>query len=534
MNKIFKIKFSDIIIPFLGGLLYASGFPLLGKDILFPIGPILSCLIILNYFDALNLRNTKLTKMFSALVFFSIGYYALGFYWIPFTIKEFGGIFFPFNHLLGVLFSFIILPHFYFLIIFILGLKYLKNTYNILFLNEKKYLSVIISIILTVLEQVIPQQFPARIGNSWLSLAPYLGLGPIFGASIYSFFSIWISLTILQYVKYKEINLIAIIMSTLFIIFNVILPLKIITNKTILNIRIVQANIGNNAKINAEKGSSFSLGNVLRSYYQLSTAQINFKPDLIIWPETSYPLLLNSNQIINNPRKAPSVIKKVIKDTHANFFFGGYDQVSSKKVSFESEFNSAFLFNRDGVLSKSYNKIKLIPFGEKLPFGPLNHFLSKYINNISYFAKGKKLTLFSLDTKHTFSSFICYEILFSNFVRSNLNTLPIKPNFLINITNDSWYGNTSEPYQHLFLSKWRAIEFNIPIIRSTNTGITSILYPNGDESKRITIGKKDKLDLSLSLPIHPITPYQRYGHIPLFLLWLIIIIVKVSTKKNLI
>jgi apolipoprotein N-acyltransferase len=95
---------------------------------------------------------------------------------------------------------------------------------------------------------------------------------------------------------------------------------------------------------------------------------------------------------------------------------------------------------------------------------------------------------------------------------------------MINLTNDSWYGDTMEPEQHLFLAKWRALEFNLPIIRSTNTGITSVIYPDGSESKRLEILKTGNLDLSINLPLQEATFYQKYGFATILPLWIIYLI----------
>src|SRR5690606_21675085 len=94
------------------------------------------------------------------------------------------------------------------------------------------------------------------------------------------------------------------------------------------------------------------------------------------------------------------------------------------------------------------------------------------------------------------------------------------PDFLLNLTNDSWYGDTAEPYQHLFLAKWRAIEFGIPMVRSTNTGITSVVYPDGSESERTGIYEETSLEISLPHSKSAPTPYQRFGILIMWVIWL--------------
>ncbi|MDB9787271.1 hypothetical protein OAB57_04120, partial [Bacteriovoracaceae bacterium] len=84
--------------------------------------------------------------------------------------------------------------------------------------------------------------------------------------------------------------------------------------------------------------------------------------------------------------------------------------------------------------------------------------------------------------------------------------------FVINLTNDSWYGDTAEPFQHQFLAHWRAIEFLIPVIRSTNTGITSVLLPDGSQSKYLNINEENVLDIELKLINNQPTIFQQFGN----------------------
>jgi len=195
------------------------------------------------------------------------------------------------------------------------------------------------------------------------------------------------------------------------------------------------------------------------------------------------------------------------------------------QTNFKSEYNSAFHINNEGILEKTYHKHILIPFGETLPFGPLNKFLSQYIQNISFFSEGIKYPLFNLGSDHTFITTICYELLKPEFIRSYLNSIKRRPGAIINLTNDSWYGDTMEPEQHLFLAKWRALEFNLPIIRATNTGISSIILPNGQEPKRLGILKTGNLDFSLQLYKTAPTPFQIFGFATILPLWIIGLII---------
>jgi apolipoprotein N-acyltransferase len=236
--------------------------------------------------------------------------------------------------------------------------------------------------------------------------------------------------------------------------------------------------------------------------------------DLLIWPETAYPFPIDSIEAKNQAASIPEIIQDVSRKTGAELIMGGYDFNKNANINsiFESEYNTVFHFNRNGELKDTYNKIILIPFGETLPLGSLNEWLSPYLTSMSFFATGNNLKVFNLNSNFKFITPICYEILQHDFIRSYLNSAHSSPHFIVNLTNDSWYGDTSEPRQHLFLSHWIAMEMGLPIIRSTNTGITSVLYPDGTESKRLAVNTENYLDhtLIVNTNVQP-SLFQKFG-----------------------
>jgi len=286
-------------------------------------------------------------------------------------------------------------------------------------------------------------------------------------------------------------------------------------NSEQFKIKAVQPNIRNDLKLSAEGGAQLSLGEVFLHLKQTSLK--GEKADVIIWPETAYPLMLEKKELEISYLNIPTTIREVITLSGTPIVFGGYDKAADFSDDyFETEYNSVFHISKNLVLKNVYHKMKLIPFGESLPFGPLNRLFSHLIKNISFFAKGSSYTLFG-EGKAKFTTAICYEILFSSFIRNYLNNVDSIPNFIINLTNDSWYGDTSEPHQHLFLSHWRALEFGLPIVRVTNTGISSVLFPDGSESERIKIFKQGSKIFKVSLEKREKTLFQKFG------LWLTLI-----------
>lgn len=510
------------ILSLLAGALYASGFPLYNGSSFF-LGPILGFAIFNWALDSVRTLKKQLLLAF----IYSLGFYLMGFYWIPHLLKEFGGLFFPFNFLLGLIFSFVIIPQMYF---YVLIKRKIKNI-------------LLLSFLFILLEQLIPQLFPAHLGHSFLSLVPSVRLifAPIAGALFYSFLAALTSLSITEHFKTKKKPLFNYCVIVLIVIVHIPASLFRIDNPTTtqqLNIRLVQPNVGNFIKVDSERGGANSIRSVFDSYFYLSTTNISSPRDLIIWPETAFPNLMFSESMKKNGQSlVHPLLKEIIKTTQAELFIGGYDSDSQFNMgSYQSDYNAIFHFGKDAILKDTYHKMQLIPFGEGLPFGPLNPWLSKLITNISYFAEGKQFTGFLTSNNIPFVSVICYEILFPDFVAKMLNkqSQEQRPEsqFLINLTNDSWYGETAEPHQHLFLSKWRSLEFNLPIIRSTNTGITTVIYADGTESDRLNVGEKTYLDLDIKFPTREKTIYQRFGIFAMLILYFFIGLVELVFKRK--
>jgi apolipoprotein N-acyltransferase len=514
--KTFFTKNCSFVAAFIGGLLYALGFPLHNGFSLF-FAPILG-FFLFNW--ALD-KEISLRRQLIVSVFYSLGFYQGGFYWIPFTLKEFGGLNPPLNYLLGLLFSFVIIPQVYIYVAFKRKIKH----------------PLILALIYVLLERFVPQQFPAHLGHSFGSLTPevYLFFASLFGAAFYSYFTSVTGLVVLEHLKTKKIQWVGYSFIALFLFCHLpfFKPTPNAEKNPQLNVRVVQPNIGNFIKLESERGNRNSLRSVLDSYFQLSTENHVTPRDLIIWPETAYPsLFFADNMKKNRDFPLPPLFKDIIAKTGAEIFIGGYDAQVIPGEGQQSDFNSALFFSRNEYLKEVYHKRKLIPFGEGLPFGPLNPMFKKIITNISYFGEGKEWTGFKTDNGIPFISAICYEILFTDFLRDFLNAQKEEAQFLINLTNDSWYGDTSEPFQHMFLAKWRALEFNITLIRSTNTGITTIFFPHGGESKRLGIGEKAYLDEDLVLEKRAATFYQKVGMFGVLIFGIVLALIDLAFKRK--
>ncbi len=480
----------------LSGLCYTYAFPVEGVPHFFP-------LMVVSLFIFFESLGNSIKKNLLFVLLFSLAYCMSGYYWIPYTLTEFGEINAPFNYMLGALFSLIIVPQYTLFAILFPKLSKLK-------IPSK---NIVIALILTLFEYFVPQQFPAHPGHSWMTFAPYLYLAKVGGVPFFSFVSYWLALSLIESYRDRKIDFVLYPSLVIIFIVNFLFPLQKeeIDNPKQTKIKLVQGHINNLIKISSRKGYPEAVSEVLARYQRLSSE--GESADLIIWPETSYPKTMNTEFMTKNSANVPNLLRKVIMTTNSQLVTGGYALANRNNTFyFETEYNSIFLFNRAAEYQAAYHKQILIPFGESLPFGPLNPYFAKIIKNVSFFAKGKEFTVFKLDNGINAINAICYEILFSSFIKKYANNINDPYHFIINLTNDSWYGDTAEPYQHRFLAHWRALEFNRPIVRVTNTGITSVLYPDGSESGNLGLFKEGVLDITLNSKQNPeTTVFSKLG-----------------------
>ncbi len=491
----------SLLLSFVAGGLYALTYPATWMPGFFPL-----LFISVPLFLWLLERAQTTKKTLLIILFYNIGLNVVGFYWVPHTLREFGQLPWIISILLGLLFSFILQPHWW---LYALWKKFRPNFH---WRSEKGVL--LTALIMTMMERYFPQQFPTYTGSPWLHLSPFLGTAPYLGAVTFSFMTFWLSQELVTQFEMKKVRYQVFVVFILFVGINAALPVKNSGSGKNLNVRIVQANVGNFLKVASERGDTNSFESINNDYYRLSSmARMGFTPDLIVWPETAF-----SSSFYSSSKEIPQLFVDIMQTTGAEMLIGGYVQDASKGFNdmIESVFNASVLMS-DQSIKSSYHKNILIPFGETLPFGPFNRQIVSIVPAVSLFARGNGTPLMETRDGSRFVTPICYEILETNYMRSLLNQHG-NNRFIVNHTNDSWYGNTAEPYQHLFLSKWRALEFQLPIVRSTNTGVSSVIFPDGSESKRLGIGEKNILDVSVPLGSGQATFYQLWGVWPLLIL----------------
>ena len=196
-------------------------------------------------------------------------------------------------------------------------------------------------------------------------------------------------------------------------------------------------------------------------------------------------------------------------------------------------FNSFSIYDHNLNLINSYNKINLVPFGEFLPFEKIfkNIGLKTITNNYHSYSKGTKRKIIDINESN-FSlkilPLICYEIIYSGKIFENNNF-----DFIVNISEDGWFGQSIGPKQHFVHSIFRAVESGKYVLRSANNGITAIINPLGVVEKQLDLNKSGYVDFDQSRTIDP-TPFSKYGNkiFGLIILLYIFLIFSFNKIKN--
>ena len=212
---------------------------------------------------------------------------------------------------------------------------------------------------------------------------------------------------------------------------------------------------------------------ILDMYMRLSELSVSDQPNLIVWPEAAFPGYFNRD--IHADR-----VKAMVKELKIPFLIGSPHNESS-----EVAYNSAYMVNEHGNISGRYDKQYLVPFGEYVPLPLIFGWLKPiaYSLGVSDFYEGHESTVFRLPKSDSFfSTLICFEDVFPGLSRKFVEK---GARFLLVITNDAWFMDSSAPYQHLQASVFRAVENGVPVVRAANTGISAFINKKGEVISRV-------------------------------------------------
>ena len=220
--------------------------------------------------------------------------------------------------------------------------------------------------------------------------------------------------------------------------------------------------------------------------------------ELVIFPETAAPVSMSHS------RKYREWMKSIAQDSDVDVYIGYVRHV--KEGERWRSFNSSGMFDRNGILAQQYDKINLLQFGERVPFSGWVPFLERMDFGQANFKRGEEQTIFE-SPAGTFGSLICFESTFSGYSRDYVK---LGAEFLVNVTNDGWFGGARGPLQHSESAIQRAIENGVTVLRAANTGISMFIDPAGRVVESIGLDREG----ILLVPVYTLssqTPYTRYG-----------------------
>lgn len=267
-------------------------------------------------------------------------------------------------------------------------------------------------------------------------------------------------------------------------------------------LRLVQPNIPQTLKWNPmEAEASFS------KLLRLSKKD-NKDITHVIWPESAVSFLVNWDEA--NRIRLMSAVRQ-----GGTLLMGGLRAVNPTDRSIA---NSFFVLDDLATIVSYYDKAHLVPFGEYVPLRGLLP-LEKVVPIESDFVSGQGVKTIPVPKAPTVGPLVCYEVIFSGQVVDKDH----RPGWLVNVTNDGWYGISAGPYQHLGMARMRAVEEGLPLVRVANTGISAVFNGYGEIIASLPLGAEGVIDTILPTALNP-TVYAHYGvYIPMGICGLILI-----------
>ncbi|MFZ0763099.1 MAG: apolipoprotein N-acyltransferase [Bradyrhizobium sp.] len=284
-------------------------------------------------------------------------------------------------------------------------------------------------------------------------------------------------------------------------------------------LRIMQPNLEQDARFNYSAKAE-----VMKKYLTLSDRASGPQStgvrdvNILIWPESAFPFFLTREadamaQIADLLPKGTVLVTGSVRAP---------DVPPGTRI--RRAYNSIYVIDHDGNVLSVYDKLHLVPFGEFLPFQDwLEKIGLEQLTKVQGgFIPGTHRRSMDVPNAPRMLPLICYEAVFPGDVVERND----RPGWIVNLTNDGWFGISTGPYQHLQQARLRAIEQGLPLVRAANTGISAVIDPLGRVVARLGLGLEGVLDSNLPAAIPP-TPYARAGDLPALIVlavaWLFVI-----------
>ncbi len=504
MNNLPSNQKHPWLLPALSGVLIGTSY------IPFPPWASLFCFVPLWMFWQ---RQASLKNVFLGGLLTSFIFTVIGFNWVTYLLHEFAGLDWPFA-VIGMV-AFGLLAH---LFVPVAGVLW--------FLGQRRFqwserLSLgLMALITTLCEAYSLTLFDWNFGYSWYgSNVPIYHWAEVVGFSGLSAATLMTNLPLYYAWQNRQQRsgpiLLAAVVSG-FLLLNLSgmwLKHRLPTPDAHVTALLVQGNVGSSDKLAAELGKGYPKA-IIKTYTDLTDkalASTQKKIDFALWPETAFPALLGESFM---SRDYPVLLSSFLKDRQLALVTGSYSiDLPSRKVT-----NSLFVLDQNGeIVPPHYSKTILLAFGEYIPGETLFPQIRDWLPATGQFARGEGPTTLLKLNGYSMGAQICYESLFPKFTRS---LAELGAQFIVNATNDSWYGTWEEPYQHMYMTLARGVEFRRPVLRSTNTGISAVSLASGEILQRSPLHEEwaGVYDVPY-LKNPPATFYQRWFWLVPSLLW---------------
>lgn len=346
----------------------------------------------------------------------------------------------------------------------------------------------------------------AALGHIWADTA-LIGWAAVFGASGLSALSVTLAALPVAFARFSALRSvgpatflgICLGLWGLFGVLQAPTPMAAVSQGKPVQLRLVQPNTPQSDKWNPD----LAMAHLDRAMALAGAASSTGRPpDLIVWPEASLPWLLNdSGPLLAEIARQAHGIPTLLGVTHRNG---------------ARYFNALVVIDGQGRQIALYDKHHLVPFGEYIPFGDQLSFLGLRglaARDGAGYSPGPGPQILDLGTLGRILPLICYEAVFAQ----DLFRAKGRADWIVQITNDAWFGDLTGPYQHLAQARFRAAEQGLPLVRVANTGVSALIDPTGQILVEIPLNTTGYLDVTLPPPL-PEPFYARHGDTPLILL----------------
>ncbi len=259
-----------------------------------------------------------------------------------------------------------------------------------------------------------------------------------------------------------------------------------------VQLRIVQANIPQKLKWQTDR----RVANLERHVAMSRRSGPAPPPNVVIWPETAVPFFLSTDDA------ARSIAATAVPAD--GILLTGAPRTAAAADGTRRFWNSVHAIGPDGRIVSTYDKAHLVPFGEYIPARGILP-IERIVPSAGDFTPGPGRTTLRLDGLPPVGLLICYEAIFPGAV-----TAADRPDWLLNTTNDAWFGPGAGPAQHFAIARLRAVEEGLPLVRAANTGISAVVDAYGRVLHRLDSGAEGVIDAGLPRPLPP-PPFARLG-----------------------